>query len=490
MKTRLILSVFALFSLLVFAGCPQTPPGQPPDTESTTVTTVETLKAEDSTLLDFGGVTLTEPEAVILTETIVVESMPATPPTPPASSQETPEEKVVRERTAQLGGSIQKNTDGRITRVIIENDNLKLEDAQAIGKLTSLEWIRLAAPSVDDDYVEALSGLVNLKIVDIENSNITDKSLEMLKALPEIHTLGLRRNEKLSDNAIKLFVDFPKLHTLRILYNGFSSASLFDLGNLKAIKILDLRALPVDDTALMFIGDLETLEEIHIRSGSVTNTGLKELARCPKLKILELQDTSVSAGSAEIFKEMKSLRSLRIFRAEKFGAEATAELGILTDLETLELRGVGGSNEALLALKPLVQLKTVEFSELPNVDSATVIDVLKCYPKLDRINIFGIPVDDTVASFLATVPTLRSVSLPATAITDKRLDALTALTELTLLDIHGNKERITLEGARVISKFSNLRRLIIPETLKELETEIPKVLPRCTVSIKTYSHET
>jgi Leucine-rich repeat (LRR) protein len=364
---------------------------------------------------------------------------------------------------------------------------------QAIGKLTSLEWLRITGPSVTDEYVAALNDLPHLKIVDISNSIITDKSLEILKTRTEIHTLELQRNLQLSDNALKLFAEFPNLQTLKILYNGFSSASLYNLDALKTVQVLDLRGLPVGDDTLMFLADLENLEEVRFRSISITNAGIAELAKCEKLKTVELQDTSVGAGSADSFKEMKSLRSLRIFRGSEFGADAVAELGVLTDLDTLELRGVGCSNEALLALKPLTQLKTVEFSELPGVDSATVIDVLKSYPKLESIHIFAIPVNDSVASFLATVSTLKSVSLPATAITDAGLDALSVLSDLTLLDIHGNKERLTLPGATsALSKFKNLRRLIMPETLSDpaLKSEILKNSPRCNFTVKTYSQET
>ena len=103
---------------------------------------------------------------------------------------------------------------------------------------------------------------------------------------------------------------------------------------------------------------------------------------------------------------------------------------------------------------------------------------------------FAMAVDDSVAEFLATVPSVKSIALPATAITDKGLAALTAL-DLTTLDIHGNKELITLPGAQVLSRFKNLRRLILPETLDDpaLKSEILKSSPRCNITIRAYSQE-
>ena len=444
MSIRLSILCLALFSLLIFSGCPQSP-------------------------------------------------APPVAPEPPSQTpqQETPDEKAARERVEQLGGTCRKNADGKIIGLVIENNDLSAEDMRFIAKLTDLESIRITGPSVDDEYVEPISALIKLKSVDIENSNITNKSLEMLKALPEVETLNLRRNLKFTDQAVALFAEFPKLQTLRILYNGFSPTSLFGLGKLKSVRVLDLRGLQVGDDTLLFVSRLENLEEIRIRSETVTNSGIEQLQKCKKLKIIELQDASISFGCAENFKEMENLRFLRLFRCPQFGAEAISELGVLTNLETLELRDMSCSNEALQSLKPLTQLTTVEFSELKGVDSATVIEVLRSYPKLESIRMFAMPIDDSVAEFLATVPGLKSVALPATGITDKGLDALTALQNLATLDIHGNKELITPQGAKVLSKFKNLRRLILPETLDNpaLKSEILKSSPRCNITIRTYSQE-
>ena len=499
MKIRFLLPCFALLSLMFLVGCPPTPETVPvqepppidkPDPEPPAPEPVPEPPAPEPVPEPPTPEPVPEPPAPEpVPEPPAPEPVPEPPaPEPPAPQGETPDETAMR-----IGGSIQRNAEGQITRVIITNtNNLTLADMQAIGKLTALEWIRLVGPAVNDQFIEALNDLPNLKIVDIENSSITDKSLEMLKTRTGIHTLGLQRNLELSDNAIKLFAEFPKLETLRILYNGFSPSSLYGLSKLESVRVLDLRNLPIGDDTLMFIADLENLEEIRIRSGSVTNVGLEDLVQCSKLKTIELQDSSVGPGSGAIFKEMKNLRSLRIFRGSEFSAGAVAELGVLTELETLELRGIGGSNEALLALKPLVNLKTVEFSELPDIDSATMIEVLKSYPQMERITIFAIPVDDTVASFLATVPTLRNVALQAVAITDAGLDALTALTELTMLDIRGNKALITPEGAKVLSKFKKLRRIIMPETLDTpaVRAAILEGSPNCAIDINTYSQET
>ena len=398
---------------------------------------------------------------------------------------------MVRERTKQLGGTIRKNQAGRIIGIVIENNELTVEDMQAIAKLSDLETIRITGPSVTDDYVKAISNLTKLKSVDIENSNITDESLEILKALPQIETLALRRNLAFTDKAIQLFAEFPNLKTLKILYNGFSSTALMGLGKLESVCVLDLRALPVGDDTLLFVAKLNNLEEIRIKSDSVTNFGIAQLKKCKALKIIELQDASIESGCAEEFKEMEQLKYLRLFRCKQFGAEAIAELGALTNLETLELRGLNSSNEAIQALKPLTKLKTVEFSELTDVDAATIIGVLKSYPALESIRMFAMPVDDSVAEYLATIPALKSIALPATAISDRGLDALTVLKNLQTLDIHGNKELITLQGAQALTKFRNLRRLILPETLddKNLKSEILKSSPRCVIDIKTYSQE-
>ena len=503
MKTHFLVPCIALFSLLLFVGCPQTPDAPVKPSVDNTEKEKDITESEPpvETATPEMPLTIPAPPPVVDQPAPPVVEQPAPPvvepPAPPvveqpAPPQETAEEKVVRERVAQLGGTVRKNPDGRIIGIVIDNNDLALADMQAIGKLIDLETIRISGPSVDDSYVEAMSGLIKLKSVDIENGEITDKSLEILKTLPDINALLLRRNLKLTDNAVKLFAEFPKLQTLKILYNNFSPTSLYDLENLKSIRILDLRGLQVDDLTFIFLSELENLEELRVRSGSVSNAGIAELVKCQKLKTLELQDTSVGAGCGEFFKEMKGLRTLQIFRGGEFGAEAVSELGVLTNLEFLQLRAISCNNEALLALKPLVNLRRVDFSELPGVDSATIIDVLKSYPRLVDVRIFAISVDDSVAAFLATVPALRAVALPATSITDAGLDALTVLPNLGTLEIYANKERLTVQGAGVLSKLKTLQRLVIPETLDDpaLRSAIRESSPNCVISVNTYSQET
>ena len=70
---------------------------------------------------------------------------------------ETPEEKAVRERVEQLGGTCRKSSDGTIIGIVIENNDLTIGDMQLIGKLTDLESIRITGPSINDEYVEAMS---------------------------------------------------------------------------------------------------------------------------------------------------------------------------------------------------------------------------------------------------------------------------------------------------------------------------------------------
>ena len=404
----------------------------------------------------------------------------------------TPDEAAVLERAQELRGTVQRNAAGRILGLDITSAELTLADMQLIARLPDIETIRLVGPAVNDAYVETLRGLTTLHTVDIQNSSITDRSLVILAELPNIHTLRLRRNLNFTDRAITLFAEFPNLRELRILYNAFTPMALFDLGNLTTVRVLDLRALPITDSTLMFIGDLENLEELRVRSSSVTNNGVAHLKNCTNLRVLEFQDADVSTGLAEILKDFENLRFLRIFRCAPFGPDAITELGMLTQLDTLELRGLACSPEALRALKPLANLRSVEFSELGNVDSAVLLEVLQAFPDLHTIRLFGIPADDTIAAHIATRTGMRRVLLPATAITDAGLEPLTTMEGLIALDIHANRIHITPQGAMVLSKFRDLRQLTIPETIDSpaFRAAMRENSPRIVITINSYAHVT
>lgn len=408
---------------------------------------------------------------------------------------ETEDEKAAREIVEYYEGSITKSPEGRIIGIRLDyTDGLELEEVEAFAKLSDLESIYLEGVSINDKHIAALSGLKKLNSVSIVNSErVTIESIKSLKELPELKSLLLRRNDGLKDDSLVLLKSFPKLEKLHILNAYFSEIALeINLGGFTKLKSLDVRNLPVNDNILKTFDKMQNLEELLIKS-KVGDAGIEALVKCGKLNRLVLTDTLITPAAVNSLKKMKNLKRLNIFRADRLKEEGVASLGQLTQLETLELRNMVSSNEAIGKLKTLKSLKLIELSEM-NIEPAAIIDLLKALPKLERVMIFAVPlVDDSIPKYLASVPGIRQIRLKSTNISDEGLMALTALKKLNRLDIVDNKIKITPQGAEAaFAKMTSLNELFIPETIdtEAVRAAIEKASPGCFVKVDTYSQET
>jgi len=391
-----------------------------------------------------------------------------------------------KEIIEKYSGTFTLDKYGDIVAFGFANQDISKEDQELLARLSEVTSFSLVGSSATDEFAKSLENLRKVKQVSMENGNITNAALESFVNYPELKTLSIRRCLKV--DSLDAVPKMPKLERLDILYNGFSNGALIRaLPNAPKLKHLDLRGIDaVDNTTLRYVSKIEPLESIRLRMAK--DTGVGHLKNCPNLKLIELQDASVSPDVYEVFREMPNLKSLRIFRAEDFGAEGIEQLEGL-QLETLELRALNCSPEALEKLQGMTTLKSLELSELTDVGTEDVLALLKTLPDLERIYIFDIPVDDTVAEYLATQQKIRNVGMPITGITDKGLAALTTLPNLTHLDIFGNKVNLTIEGAYAIANCKNLKSLVLPETLKddELFDAIKKNSPNVDIRIRSYS---
>lgn len=396
-------------------------------------------------------------------------------------------------RIKAMGGSFQKNSQGDVVSASIDNNDVSIDDIKLAAQLTELTNLSLVGPTITDEFVAELAPLKKLRQLRIENTNITSAAIAMLSGFPELRNLNIRRNVNLDGDALKALTKIAKLERLELLYNNFSLGALVsNLPKIQTLKMLDLRGIDsVDNSVIKRIAQLENLEELRVRK-SVSDAGVEHLIACKNLKTLDFQDTSLTEKACDYFRQMPNLKNLRIFRDTNFGPSGIEALEGMQNLESLMLRDLVGSSDAVAKLKGLANLKSLELSELTDVNSEDVIGLLKTLPKIEKVRFFAVPFDDSVAKHLATMPQLKDIGMPSTAITDVGLEAICTLPNLVALDIFGNKEKLTLKGAQALAKLKGLRKLTLPETLRDekLFEEIKKNSPQCEIIIRTYSQET
>jgi hypothetical protein len=86
-------------------------------------------------------------------------------------------------------GKWEQRVDGEIHVTLTDWDR---SDYSFLQKRRDIVVLQMANPDVTDDVVAQLAGSVMIKEIDLNDTAITDKSLAILAAIPNLHTLRLR----------------------------------------------------------------------------------------------------------------------------------------------------------------------------------------------------------------------------------------------------------------------------------------------------------
>lgn len=86
---------------------------------------------------------------------------------------------------------IERNADGEITALTLNEMTLEAGDYAIIGRIETLEHLVLFRCAVTDADVEQLSELSQLKSLNLTSTEITDASLDTIAGLPSLRSLCL-----------------------------------------------------------------------------------------------------------------------------------------------------------------------------------------------------------------------------------------------------------------------------------------------------------
>jgi hypothetical protein len=203
-----------------------------------------------------------------------------------------------------------------------------------------------------------------------------------------------------------------------------------------------------------------TLDDLVAYHCNFGDDALQELCALPRLSVLILVDTQVTAdGLARAARA--GLRELIYSRNKVVHPHATS-FGTWPGLARLTLGKVGLIDDQLGAI---AQLKSLEILELPNNDIfRRGFDGFAELPKLVWLDLSRTRVDDTTVESLGRLRNLRRLDLSATAFTDDGLASLMGLDRLSHLYV-GSCD-ITNDGlARIVEEHRKLAVLDISRTL-------------------------
>ena len=188
-----------------------------------------------------------------------------------------------------------------------------------LSGLKNLRALNLNSTPATDAMLKDLAGLEGLEALYLNYTKVTDAGLKELTGLKSLRTLTLHHT-LVADAGVKELAKLKTLQSLDLIGTKVTDGGLKQMAGFDSLRSLDLSHTKTTDIGLKHVAELTSLQRLRLYNTQATDVGMKELARLKSLQVLDLERTPVTDAG---LKELAGLKSLQ--RLELFGTPVTAE---------------------------------------------------------------------------------------------------------------------------------------------------------------------
>ncbi len=281
----------------------------------------------------------------------------------------------------------------------------------------------------------------NIEVLDLSRTRIDDDDLEQVKSLVQLKTFTARE----------------------------AMISNFDLPDLKELAKVDLAYTFVDDDVFEVLNNQRKLKSLNVESTYITKTGLDKFQKSrPELKIW-----TRSALTDEEFQIVKPFRNHKVrigvnyhglvtsidLQRLKLTPERLDRVRRLKSLERIKLRGPFPDN-LFQKLTSLKTLKSVYFYDAP-ITKHQVVQLSKL-PALESLRLIRCPMSEGVIERIGSLHQLETLSLHDCRVSDNDVAKLTNLQNVTWMNLSRNK--ISDQAMEAIIRMNRLGTVYLDRT--------------------------
>lgn len=252
--------------------------------------------------------------------------------------------------------------------------------------------------------------------------------------------------------------------------------------------------------------DRDTAGEIvgvHLRGTWVSDTELLDLARLPKLELLDLSHTRITDEGLLHLKTARQIRDLNLYYAEQVTDQGMTAIRDWKQLRRLNLRGTRVSDGTMAIVGSLTQLEALDIAYTQFTDNG--LDALVPLTQLKELAIGRSKLGKNALEVLRLLPTLESLDLggphpgsgglrskEGTPMPDDLPRAIGTLKPLRVLKL--SYSQIGADGLRILSSLEHLEKLALEgsprvddqalaelakcKSLHDLDVQATKVTPQ------------
>lgn len=252
--------------------------------------------------------------------------------------------------------------------------HVSLEKLQSLKNLRS---VLLAGEWVTDEDVATISRLPNLESLSVLSPNITSSSLASIGQLTALRQLDLAGVEQLGDDGTEHLGKLTKLQHLTLLRTSVSDDTLAHLEGLSELRKINLRATHVGDAGMEHLASLRELRSLDIAGTHVGDTGMEHLASLRELRRLDVAGTRVTDAGLAPLSRLPKLRYLSVHGLD-ISDEGARVLASMKQLYWLEAGQTLITDAGMKELKNLASLKQLTVG--PDVTQAAVFEFRLALP--------------------------------------------------------------------------------------------------------------
>ena len=230
---------------------------------------------------------------------------------------------------------VDTDSDGRVVRLRLEDNNLSGSIPPELGNLTRLEWLRLEDNNLSGSIPPELGNLSRLESLHLNGNNLTGSIPPALGNLTKLDSLRLDHND-LSGSIPPELANLTGLWSLRLDNNNLTGYIPLELSNLINMRLLNLGHNQLTGPIPPWLGNLTRLSSLSLGDNQLTGPIPSWLGNLINMRTLNLGHNQLSGSIPADLGNLTKLKRLRLHSNNLTGS-IPPELGNITDLWSLRL---------------------------------------------------------------------------------------------------------------------------------------------------------
>ena len=352
---------------------------------------------------------------------------------------------------------------GKITSLkdLVLSHSIGDEGLSHLKNLTSLRYLLTRSRSISDEGLKHLANMTQMETLYLRGIQVSDKGLIHLKKMKKLKRLNLSPTNVTEKGLVHL-VGLKNLERLDLPF-AVGDAALVYLSKLPFLKEIEIDSDLITPKGLAALLKMESLEHVFIDDTDKMDAIVDNLTKLSTIKSLDLGRGLTDDGLMHL-KNMQSLQELDI-KTAKVTSKGIAALNVLPSLHTLEFGNMKlPSEEQWDALGKLTLLKRLTLMDIRSKITDAHLAHLSGLQSLKELSIHATVIKDRKA-------------ISSLDVTDKGLEHISKLQSLERLFLYGAK--ITDNGLKHLEKLDSLKWMdlqgcnVTEEGLQRLKKKLP-----------------